>query len=121
MWNLPRPGVHPCVPHWQAASPPLTHQAAPVMLTVNILSDLQKNCENSTGNFQIPFIQVPYTVTSYHLNPFFLAPFHTHTHTHTDTHTHTHTHTHAESLSPIQLFATPWTVAHQTPLSMGFF
>ena len=24
-----------------------------------------------------------------------------------------------ESLSPIQLYATPWTVAHQAPLSMG--
>ena len=23
-------------------------------------------------------------------------------------------------LSPVQLFATPWTVAHQAPLSMGF-
>ena len=27
----------------------------------------------------------------------------------------------AESLSHIQLFATPWTVAHQAPLTMGFF
>ena len=27
----------------------------------------------------------------------------------------------AKSLSHIQLFATSWTVAHQTPLSMGFF
>ena len=25
-----------------------------------------------------------------------------------------------ESLSCVQLFATPWTVAHQAPLSMGF-
>ena len=25
-----------------------------------------------------------------------------------------------KSLSHVQLFATPWTVAHQTPLSMGF-
>ena len=25
-----------------------------------------------------------------------------------------------QSLSRVQLFATPWTVAHQTPLSMGF-
>ena len=24
------------------------------------------------------------------------------------------------SLSPVQLFATPWTVAYQAPLSMGF-
>ena len=24
------------------------------------------------------------------------------------------------SLSPVQLFATPWTVARQAPLSMGF-
>ena len=24
-------------------------------------------------------------------------------------------------LSHVQLFATPWTVAHQAPLSMGFF
>ena len=23
-------------------------------------------------------------------------------------------------LSPVQIFATPWTVAHQAPLSMGF-
>ena len=28
---------------------------------------------------------------------------------------------HAQSLSRVQLFATPWTVAHQAPLSMGFF
>ena len=27
----------------------------------------------------------------------------------------------AVSLSLVQLFATPWTVAHQAPLSMGFF
>ena len=27
---------------------------------------------------------------------------------------------HAQSLSCIQLLATPWTVAHQSPLSMGF-
>ena len=26
----------------------------------------------------------------------------------------------AQSLSPVQLFVTPWTVAHQAPLSMGF-
>ena len=26
----------------------------------------------------------------------------------------------AKSLSCVQLFATPWTVAHQAPLSMGF-
>ena len=26
-----------------------------------------------------------------------------------------------KSLSPVQLFATPWTVAHQTPLSLGFY
>ena len=25
-----------------------------------------------------------------------------------------------KSLSPVQLFATPWTVAHQDPTSMGF-
>ena len=27
---------------------------------------------------------------------------------------------HAQSLSRVQLLATPWTVAHQAPLSMGF-
>ena len=27
---------------------------------------------------------------------------------------------HAQSLSRIQLFSTPWTVARQAPLSMGF-
>ena len=26
----------------------------------------------------------------------------------------------AQSLSRVQLFGTPWTVAHQAPLSMGF-
>ena len=26
-----------------------------------------------------------------------------------------------KSLSRVQLFATPWTVTHQAPLSMGFF
>ena len=42
-------------------------------------------------------------------------------------HTHTHTHTHTYicivlclSLSHVQLFAAPWTVAHQAPLSMEF-
>ena len=29
-------------------------------------------------------------------------------------------HVHACVLSHVQLFATPWTVAHQAPLSMGF-
>ena len=28
---------------------------------------------------------------------------------------------HAQSLSCVQLFATPWTIAHQAPLSVGFF
>ena len=27
---------------------------------------------------------------------------------------------HAQSLSHVQLFETPWTIAHQVPLSMGF-
>ena len=27
---------------------------------------------------------------------------------------------HAQSFSHVQLFVTPWTVAHQSPLSMGF-
>ena len=27
---------------------------------------------------------------------------------------------HAQSLSSVQLLATPWTVAHQAPLSVGF-
>ena len=30
-------------------------------------------------------------------------------------------HVHAQSLSPVQLFVTPWTVAHQACLSMEFF
>ena len=30
-------------------------------------------------------------------------------------------HVHAQALSHVQLFETPWTVAHQAPLSMGFF
>ena len=37
------------------------------------------------------------------------------------THTHTHTHTHISwvpSLSRVQLFATPWTAAHQASLSI---
>ena len=29
-------------------------------------------------------------------------------------------HMHAQSLSHVLLFVTPWTVAHQAPLSMGF-
>ena len=38
------------------------------------------------------------------------------------THTHTHTHTHACSVTSVvsQLFVTPWTLAHQAPLSMRF-
>ena len=35
-------------------------------------------------------------------------------------HTHTHCCIHAQPLSHVKLFATPWTVAHQAPLSMGF-
>ena len=27
---------------------------------------------------------------------------------------------HVKSLSPVPLFATPWSIAHQAPLSMGF-
>ena len=48
----------------------------------------------------------------------------THAHIHTHTYTHTHTHTTLKgkcySLCGVQLFVTPWTVAHQAPLSMGF-
>ena len=32
-----------------------------------------------------------------------------------------HTCLHVSSLSCVQLFATPWIVTHQAPLSMGFF
>ena len=32
----------------------------------------------------------------------------------------THRESEAKSLSRVQLFATPWTVGHQAPLSMGF-
>ena len=32
----------------------------------------------------------------------------------------THTHRTQKSLSRVQLFATPWIVAHQAPQSMGF-
>ena len=36
-------------------------------------------------------------------------------------HMHTHVHTFVIlSLSHVRLFATPWTVAHQAPLSLGF-
>ena len=45
----------------------------------------------------------------------------------TQTHTHTHTHLHnypvlymLSCFSCVWLFAAPWTVAHQAPLSMGF-
>ena len=31
-----------------------------------------------------------------------------------------HARVHAQSLSHVQLFVTPWTVAHQAPLSMEF-
>ena len=43
--------------------------------------------------------------------------------------THTHTHTYityesesevTQSLGHVRLFATPWTIAYQAPLSMGF-
>ena len=47
------------------------------------------------------------------------------------THTHTHTHIYivlyniihmcVPSLICLQIFVTPWTVAHQVPLSVGFF
>ena len=33
---------------------------------------------------------------------------------------HSHLHPEYQSLSWVQLFATPWTIAHQAPLSMGF-
>ena len=33
--------------------------------------------------------------------------------------THTHTHAHTFILSHVRLFFTPWTAAHQAPLSMG--
>ena len=44
--------------------------------------------------------------------------FHFNEYTHT--HTHTHTHVKVKSLSHVWLFATPWTVDYQAPLSMGF-
>ena len=37
----------------------------------------------------------------------------------THTHIHRYTHIKARVLSHVQLFVTPWTVAHQGPLSMG--
>ena len=45
-----------------------------------------------------------------------------HIYTHTQTHTNTHTHVAAavQPLSRVHLFVTPWTVARQAPLSMGF-
>ena len=49
------------------------------------------------------------------------TPMHTCTCTHTRTCTHTHTHTHAHivvQLSRVWLSVTPWTIAHQAPLSL---
>jgi len=43
-----------------------------------------------------------------------------HTHIHTHTHTHTHVSAVVQSVSRVQLFVTPWTVARQAPWSMGF-
>ena len=50
---------------------------------------------------------------------FFLVTVHKAERVHTQTDTHTHTHT-QKSLSRVQLFMTPWIVAHQAPRSMGF-
>ena len=38
----------------------------------------------------------------------------------THTHTHTHTHTVLSHFCCVRPFATPWTVVHQAPVSMGF-
>ena len=45
---------------------------------------------------------------------------HARTHTHTLTLTLSHTHRSAKSLQSCPTLCNPWTVAHQTPLSMGF-
>lgn len=52
---------------------------------------------------------------------------HTYAHTHIRIHRHVHTHTHirtcalhAKSPQSSLTLVTPWAVAHQTPLSMGF-
>ena len=82
-----------------------------------------------------------YTPTNIHTHiythPHIYTPTHIHTHTYTHPQIHTHTHTHTHTLhcmclcayngivcvshfSHVQLFATPWTIAHQAPLSTGF-
>ena len=50
------------------------------------------------------------------------SSIHTHAHTHTHTHTHTYVYVYvcAQALSGVRLFVTPWTVAPQAPLPMGF-
>ena len=74
-----------------------------------------------------------YIHTHTYTHPHIYTPTHIHTHKYTHTHIHTHTHTlHCMCLcayngivcvshfSHVQLFATPWTIAHQAPLSTGF-
>ena len=72
-----------------------------------------------------------YTPTNTYIHTHIYMPTNTHTHIYTPTNTHTHTHTHCTCLcayngivcvshfSHVQLFVTPWTIAHQASLSIG--
>ena len=70
------------------------------------------------------FIHICYIYICVHAHIFYIYMLNIYTQIHTQTHTHTHISAHVccvlSRFSCVQLFSTPWTVAHQAPLSMGF-
>ena len=45
MWDLPEPGIEPCLLHWQVESPPLSHQGSPQRAFLQ--QDLKARIEDS--------------------------------------------------------------------------
>ena len=76
-----------------------------------------KSPSNTLSSTFFPVIIKLYTAL---ISQIVITHTHTHTHTHIYIHTQTCTYGHAQSICQVRLFATPWTIAYQAPLSIDF-
>ena len=64
MWNFPRPGLNPCLLHWQADSYPLHHQGSPSLhfyklvyaFRASLVAPMVKNLPTMQGTWFDPWV-----------------------------------------------------------------
>ena len=98
---LPDQGLNPCLLHWQVDSLPLSHQRSPVYLF--LMETLIRKAFFLPNNKEMQNYTVTDLVSPAKEAPFLIASFNA-----------------KWNCSVMSDSATPWTVAYEAPLSMGF-